>query len=118
MFGIFSSGGGLSPSPSQDLAKALSQPQRQAPHQNAPVAFLGAGSSLSSLQALREASQGPWNPSAPMSGGTVTTGQLIDQAAGSMFCCSHQADTYRVGMAFWRVCCDMQWSGSDEPSAG
>ena len=78
MFGIFSSGGfpgpGLSPSPSQDLARALAQSQRQPQHQAAQAAYLGPGG-ISSLQALREASQRPWNPSAPMMGGTITTGQ-------------------------------------------
>lgn len=44
------------------------------------MAYLGGGSStLTSLQALREASQRPWNPSAPMLGGTVTTGELSSQ---------------------------------------
>ena len=81
MFGIFNSGGlsgtGLSPSPPQDLAQALSQPQRQPQHQTSHMAYLGGGSStLTSLQALREASLRPWNPSAPMLGGTVTTGEL------------------------------------------
>ena len=78
MFGIFSSGGfpgpGLSPSPSQDLARALAQSQRQPQHQAAQAAYLGPGG-IPSLQALREASQRPWNPSAPMMGGTITTGQ-------------------------------------------
>lgn len=75
MFGIFHSGGmsgsGLLPSPPQDLARALSQPQRH------PQYLGGGSSSLANLQALREASQRPWNPSAPVTGGNVTTGQLL-----------------------------------------
>ena len=87
MFGIFSSGGfsgaGLSPSPSQDLARALAQSQRQPQHPAGHAAYLGPGG-ISSLQALREASQRPWNPSAPMMGGTITTGQH-----GSLSCTVH-----------------------------
>lgn len=82
MFGIFNSGGIsrsglLQASPPQDLARsATSLPQRQSQHQTSHPAFLRAGSgSLTNLQALREASQRPWNPSTIVSGGTVTTGR-------------------------------------------
>ncbi len=82
MFGIFnpggmSRGGLLQSSPPQDLARsAMSLPQRQPQHQTSHPAYLRAGSaSLTNLQALREASQRPWNPSTIVTGGTVTTGR-------------------------------------------
>ena len=85
IFGIFnpagmSRSGLLQTSPSQDLARAMIiQPQRQSQHQSGHVAsHLRAGSgSLANLQALREASQRPWNPPASVTGGTVTTGQPL-----------------------------------------
>ena len=112
MFGIFSSGGfpgpGLSPSPSQDLARALAQSQRQPQQQAAQAAYLGRGG-ISSLQALREASQRPWNPSAPMMGGTITTGQHGSLSINRIFWgCSTALSSSAWDFACWELCwCDI-----------
>ena len=77
----------------------MSLPQRQPLHQTSHPAYLRAGSaSLTNLQALREASQRPWNPTTIVTGGTVTTGQLLS------FCAVALSLDIRLALSVPRAC--------------